>query len=118
MSLDCFCDYDPPTIYSASIRKARKEHRCDECGHLIRFGHKYVNVFGVWEGCASTFKTCEGCCDLRMWVKNNVPCFCWAHGNMLDDAASAVDEAFSRAPAEAVGLRFGFLRRRVALKSR
>ena len=118
MSVDCYCDFDPATIYNRELRKARKEHRCTECGQPIRFGQQYENVFGVWEGSAWSFKTCEGCCDLRTWVKNNVPCFCWAHGSMLDDAAETIDEACCRAPTETVGLRFGFLRRKIALKSR
>lgn len=118
MSLDCFCDYDPATIYTATTPKARKEHRCDECGCKISIGQKYENVFGLWEGYASTFKTCEGCYDLRVWVTNNIPCFCWQHGNMLEDAQEAVNEAAYRAPAETVGLRFGFRRRREALRKR
>lgn len=112
MSYDCFCDYDPADIYSAARPKAKKAHKCFECGGPIAPGEQYERAFGVWSGSASTFKTCQRCFDLRQWVKNNVPCFCWAHGNMLDDAHEAVNEAAWRAKDETVGLRFGFLRRR------
>lgn len=113
--MSCFCDYDPADFYIATIRKARKPHSCFECGGQILHGEKYEHVSGKWEGRLDTFVTCERCCDIRQWVKNNLPCFCWAHGNMLDDAAEEVDEAYWHAPAETVGLRFGFLRRRVLL---
>lgn len=116
MSLsECYCDYDAPEFWSQSRPKATKEHRCYECRGIIKPGDRYERVAGKWEGDFSTFKTCERCCDLRQWVKNNVPCFCWYHGDMLSDAEDAVNDAASRAPSETVGLRFGFQRRRHAI---
>jgi hypothetical protein len=109
--MDCFCDYDAPEVYSSTKPKARKPHQCEECGGPILPGEKYEYVFGKWDGYVSTFKTCERCFDIRQWVKNNVPCFCWAHGNMIEDAKEAVAEAQYRAKAETVGLQFGLLRR-------
>jgi len=115
MSIDCFCDFDPPDFYCAEIRTARKQHRCDECPSQIMPGEKYEHVTGKWpdSGGVSTFKTCERCRDLRTWVKNNVPCFCWCHGNMIEDAQETIDDAAWRGKEETVGLRFGFLRRKV-----
>lgn len=110
--LDCFCDYDAPEFYSCARPTAAREHRCYECGGTIKPGERYERVSGKWYGHFDEYKTCERCCDLRQWVQNNVPCFCWAHGNMQDDAAEAIYEARQRAPAETVGLYFGFLRRR------
>lgn len=118
MSYECACDYDPATVYSSAVRTARKPHRCEECGSKIEPGGKYEYVFGIWEGDVSIFKTCEACLDLRQWVKNNVPCFCWAHGNMLEDARETIEEACFRAPLETAGLRFGFLRRKIEAKRR
>lgn len=117
MSYDCYCDYDEPDFYARSVRKARKHHKCEECSGTVAPGEKYEHVAGCWDGYVSTMKTCERCYDIRTWVKNNVPCFCWAHGSMIDDAREAVEEAASRAPEETVGLRFGF-RRRVAQLTR
>jgi RNase P subunit RPR2 len=111
MSYDCVCDYDPPSFYHQEIRKARKAHKCDECTGMIAPGEKYEHVRGKWEGYVDTFNTCEACVDIRTWVKNSVPCLCWAHGNMLEGLREAVEEAHYRAPAETVGLRFGLLRR-------
>lgn len=111
MTIDCWCDYDPPEFWSSAIRTARKPHRCDECPRTIAPGEQYEAVAGKWEGYFDTFKTCARCLDIRQWVKNNVPCFCWAHGSMLDDAKETIEEACFRAPAETSGLRFGLLRR-------
>ena len=113
MSYDCSCDYDPPEFYSVSIRLARRPHKrgCEECGQPIKVGQRYEEVAGKWDGYFDTFKTCQGCLDLRTWVKNNVPCFCWAHGNIHDDMRQAIAEAYENAREEVVGLNFGFLRR-------
>lgn len=113
MSYDCSCDYDPAEFYSASIRTARKSHKCEECGAPILPGDKYEAVVGKWDGNLDTFKTCEPCVDIRTWTKNNVPCLCWAHGNTIEDCKEAVNEAAWRAPEETRGLRFGFLRKLV-----
>ncbi len=113
---DCWCDYDPPEFSSRSYPKARKQHRCEECGKPINPGEQYECVAGKWDGYFSTFNTCPRCVDLRRWVTNSIPCFCWAHGNMLDDAREAVDQARIRARDETAGLWFGFLRRLYAVK--
>jgi hypothetical protein len=110
MSYDCFCDYDAPTFYSNVRRKARKVHKCEECRGPILPGEQYECVTGKWDY-VDTFRTCDRCVDLRTWTKNNVPCLCWAHGNMHDDCREAVREAHYRAPNETQGLQFGFLRR-------
>lgn len=115
MDYDCSCDYDPAEVYSATIRTARKQHKCYECSGTIIPGEKYEYVFGKWEGDVSYFKTCSHCVDLRMWVKNNLPCVCWSHGNMRDDLHENVREAAYRAHEETRGLRFGFLRRVVVI---
>lgn len=116
MSYDCYCDYDPPTFYNSVKRKARKQYECDECDGPILPGETYEYVSGLWEDMFSTFRTCERCRDLCTWVTNNIPCTCWAHGNMHDDLQESVTEATWRAKDETVGVRFGFLRRKVAIE--
>lgn len=111
--IDCICDYDPAQVYRREARAARKQYCCGECGGTIMPGELYEYTFGVWDGSASTFRTCERCRDIRQWVQNNVPCFCWAHGNLDEDAREAVEDAVVRAPEETVGLRFGLLRLKV-----
>jgi len=115
MDYDCSCDYEPAAVYNAARRKARKQHKCYECSGVILPGETYEYVFGVWDGRADNFKTCSHCVDLRTWVKNNLPCVCWAHGNLHDDLKENVRGATWRAHEETRGLMFGFLRRMVAI---
>lgn len=110
---DCYCDYDAPEFYERKIVKARKRHKCEECAGWISPGEQYEYAAGKWEGDFYTFKTCERCVDLYTWTKNNVPCVCPVHGNMDEAMQDAIDEACRRAPRETIGLRFGFLRRKV-----
>ena len=56
---------DLPTVFNEKVVRARKQHRCCECGRLILPGCRYQTVFGVWEGNAETFRTCLLCYDLR-----------------------------------------------------
>ena len=110
--IDCFCDYDYPDVYRASIVAARKQYHCEECGALIPKGAKHEYHFGKVTGQVYTGRTCAACVDLRNWTQNNVPCVCWSHGNMLDDCQIAIEEAIVRAPEETRGLWIGWLRRR------
>jgi len=99
MGYDCYCDYDPPEFYNKSEHTARKAHKCKECGKAIQPGQRYEYVRGKWDGCMDFFKTCARCKALRDHLAAHVRCFCWAHGNMLDDARTTVEHL----PPEAVG---------------
>lgn len=116
MSYDCFCDYDPPSVYSRSTPKAKKAHRCEECGSPILPGDTYEYVWGIWEGYPGSFKTCSHCVGMRTWVKNNIPCFCWAHGNLIEDCRNAIEYAYEQARDEVRGVAFGFGRLLVKAK--
>lgn len=50
-----------PSCYSEGHPVARKRHQCCECRGWIEPGEKYQRFSGVWEGSASTFKTCSDC---------------------------------------------------------
>ena len=112
--MDCYCDYDPAEFYSSRVCAARKEYRCDECARKILPGEQYEKVTGKWAGTVSTFRTCSHCVDIRQFVENSVPCFCWAHGNTDEDAREAVREAYWRAGSEVKGLFMGYGRLVVA----
>ena len=113
MSYECVCDWDPPSLYTSTIVKAaRKEHQCEECRRTIKSGESYELVWGMWDGRPDTFKTCSHCLALRDWVKAHVPCFCWAHGNIREDALAAAEGYAHEAP----GLLFGAYRREVAIR--
>lgn len=109
---DCVCDYDPATVYHKQDHIARIKHRCDECGRTIWPGEVYERVRAIWEGDPYVCKTCIRCLDVREFVTAAVPCFCWEHHNMLEDAENTADGYAHEAP----GLWFGFLRRKVLIK--
>jgi hypothetical protein len=108
----CYCDYEPAEFYHQETRKAKKAHRCSECGREIEPGDAYEHVRGKWDGEMGVFKTCPRCLALREWVKAHVPCFCWAHGNIIEDAIETARNYAHEAP----GLLFGAYRRQVAIR--
>jgi hypothetical protein len=58
-------DGDSATCYSESVRTARKEHACGECDDTIKKGERYEYVSGIWDGRASSYKTCLLCVEIR-----------------------------------------------------
>jgi hypothetical protein len=56
--------------------------------------------------------------SFRDWLKANTPCFCWAHGNLLDDIRDHLDEIASDLMDEAPGVLFAAGRRYVRLRER
>jgi hypothetical protein len=104
---ECYCDYDAPVFYTAKCVKARKPHKCGECGRGIAAGEIYEKAIGKMDdGYIYTPKTCSHCRDIRQFVQNSVPCFCWAHGSLDDDVSNAVQDAYYRARDEVKGLAF------------
>jgi len=59
-------------------------------------------------------KTCERCLAVREFVQAHVPCFCWAHYNLLDDSRETADYYAH----ETVGLFFGTQRRIIMAERR
>ena len=51
-----YCD-----VWNVTWRRARKEHKCCECGEIINIGERYEYTFTVYEGAAASHKTCEFC---------------------------------------------------------
>ena len=54
-----------PAFMNTEHPKARKEHKCFECGGVIQKGEKYEKIEGVWDGNFYRFKTCNDCAELR-----------------------------------------------------
>jgi hypothetical protein len=104
---DCYCDYDPATIYSATnVKKSRKQRACEECGRKIRIGEPYENVFMVYDGMGSTFATCQHCFALRSFIQISTPCFCFIHGGVFENLKEHLENCFNRSPDEMRGVRF------------
>lgn len=109
--MNCWCDYEMPDVSRSARRTARKAYTCDECFSPILPGDQYENAWGVWEGESQTYRTCIRCLALRDWVQAHVPCFCWAYGNVIEDAIVTAEYYAHEAP----GLLFGALRRQVLI---
>lgn len=80
-SCDCY-DYDPPSVFRAETPRARKDYKCCECNAVIRKGEKYLYIFGVWEGDASSFRMCALCADMR----NQCEFACVPYGFLAEQA--------------------------------
>lgn len=61
----CFIDNEPPDVFEAAVRRARKRHRCYECGEPIEPGERYEHAAGKWDGEWLAFRTCARCLYLR-----------------------------------------------------
>lgn len=81
--MSCYCDTEQPSFYVAEERKARKPHKCCECGHVIAPGETYEHVSGKWDGYIGCFHTCVKCADLRDAVAGFAGCF--NHGGLADE---------------------------------
>jgi hypothetical protein len=90
----CYCE-NPAEVYWATRPLSRTAHRCDECGRQIQHGERYERVRAVWDGKFQTYLTCVYCLGVRDSIEAVAQCFCWYHGNMLEDAKEWVrDEAY------------------------
>lgn len=54
-----------PEAFVRKMVRARKEHRCCECGNIIQKGWLYERISGIWDGRPSRFKTCIYCMCIR-----------------------------------------------------
>lgn len=64
----CCCidtEYEEPEFFIESEPTSRKEHKCGECGAVIKPGEKYRKESGKWGGHFDTHKTCMPCAHVR-----------------------------------------------------
>ena len=90
--MGCHCDVNQATVYWPSRPVARKTHRCYECGRQIRPGERYERVRGIWSDGPATFCTCVWCLAQRDRIEAAAECFCWEHGNLLDNIHCWLDD--------------------------
>lgn len=111
--MSCYCDYEPAEMYVANLaKKAYKTHQCSECFRRINEGESYEKVVGKWDGNIGSFKTCVNCLAVRDFITAHIPCFCWSHAGVLEDAKEAINDIEEIIP----GLLFGFGRLIVAVR--
>lgn len=57
-------DGEPAQLYQEKMVKARRQHRCYECGRPIQPGSVYERVSGRWEGEFSVYCFCIDCSSI------------------------------------------------------
>jgi len=68
----CDLDAEMCAVWVETERRARKRHRCCECGTAIPKGHAYVQINSVSGGSAGTSRRHEACHKLWYWVSDLV----------------------------------------------
>lgn len=112
---ECDTDYDAPEFFSEHVAKARKQHRCCECGGPILPGEQYHNRTGKWDGEVTTYRECAPCMELRQWATISMPCFCAnTFGTLHENAWEMIRDIAHTTP----GVFFEFGRRIVKIKRR
>ena len=79
----CICIYPDEicNLLSRTRPKARKEHKCIECGCIISIGEIYEKDATIYEHNFTTYRTCLLCIKIR---ENLFQCN-WYYGNMWQD---------------------------------
>jgi hypothetical protein len=113
---ECDYDYDPPKVFRAGlVKRARKQHRCDECNGPILAGESYKKRGGVWQETFETYRQCALCVELEEWAKISVPCFCWdIFGTLHERVQEMVQDVAPTIP----GFFFEYGRRMVKIRAR
>lgn len=83
-------DSDPVTMLGESNPKARKPHKCAECGRTIEPGETYRLERFVFDGKMSAHKTCSHCLAARNWL--GAECGGWIFGGVANDLREHVQE--------------------------
>lgn len=94
--LSCTCnDYEVADVFNTTMRTARKEHHCCECGCVITRGQSYEYITMLFEGHWSSHKTCGTCAKIADTMQScgRVPGRLWedihdenCFGSRLDDS--------------------------------
>jgi len=94
MSNACSCDFDyvETRMYRAARHRAKKAHRCSECGAEIAPGETYERVRAIWDNEPATVRTCCDCLAIRDSL-DTMECFCWRHEGLWDDIVSQFENA-------------------------
>ena len=95
------CRWGDESVQMLSERnpKARKDHRCSECGRSIAKGETYRAETWLWEGDLDSAKVCSHCLQVRRWL--SAACDGWVYSELESDLAEHVtgDEKYLRTSA-------------------
>lgn len=88
------CDYDGPSVFTETVVRGRKEHRCVECKRVMPKGEEHEMCKGVWDGEWSTYRTCLPCRDLRNRISaikhKEYGDACYVYGDLAEDVTDWV----------------------------
>jgi hypothetical protein len=87
-----FDDADPNDWYSEEWRKARKPHKCCECGREIAVGEKYLRASCGGNGSVNTYKQCAHCTEAGKLLLRK--CSGYVFGLIGKDLAEHVDAIY------------------------
>lgn len=76
------CD-DMVTLLAENDYKAKKDHRCAECGRTIHAGESYHRDTFIFEGRRQSHKTCGHCMVARNWLRGE--CGGWVYTAVEED---------------------------------
>jgi hypothetical protein len=62
-------DAEPWTVVDTRQRKARKAHRCSECGRTIRQRETYSHTKGMADDYWRQYRTCRHCAAASVWLQ-------------------------------------------------
>jgi len=83
-------DADLSIPLSEGQRKARKPHKCFECGRVITIAETYMFATYIDQSRAKTYKTCAHCHVAMQWLGDN--CGGWIYGHVWQDIDEHVEE--------------------------
>ena len=87
----CRVDYeDSATVLLQKDRKARKEHKCDECRRVIGVRETYEEQRYLSEGTVYVHRTCDRCIIPRSWLVSN--CGGYVYGDVAEEICEHVTE--------------------------
>lgn len=110
-----------PACTTTLHRTARKCHTCTECRTTIQPGDVYEFVSGVWDGQASTFKTCTLCQNARNFYEGDCDSTSFRDSDMGAYTFTQVEQDlldFAGDCRPGTGLKFGAYRRAIEIKRR
>lgn len=94
---DCYCDYEPSTIWNVTEPKARIHHQCCECLGLIKPGERYKKADSLFDGRWSTYKRCADCQHIACELNRMLPCWCDVWGEFHERFGDELANNFKQA---------------------
>jgi hypothetical protein len=85
-------DADPCTWFGTDSHRARKPHKCAECGRAIAAGEVYFRSTYISDGKFEAVKACEHCHAARDWLTKH--CGGWLTYGLRDELDEHWDEGY------------------------